>query len=71
MDQCMMDADGLDLERDSVIEIIGDVITIDEVADRLGSIVNEVVCMIGKRVPRIYMQNGQIVRTLDYITENL
>jgi alanine racemase len=71
MDQCMMDANELEIERDDIVEIFGDEITIDEVASRLGTINYEIVCMISKRIPRVYIQNGQMVRTLDYITENL
>jgi len=27
---------------------------VDEVADLIGTIVNEIVCTVGKRVPRVY-----------------
>jgi alanine racemase len=71
MDQCMMDAEGLDIHRDDVVEIYGETITIDEVAKHLGTINYEIVCMVGKRVPRKYLQGGKEVAYMDYITANL
>lgn len=42
-------------------------ITWDDWADRLGTISYELVCGIGKRVPRIYMKDGNAVDILQYI----
>ena len=42
-------------------------ITIDEVARLQNTINYEIVCNIGKRVPRIYMKNGILIKTLNYI----
>jgi len=36
----------------------GEEITVDEVAERLGTINYEVVCMISSRVPRVYVEGG-------------
>lgn len=71
MDQCMMDADGLSIERDDIVELFGDEITIDEVAHSLGTINYEIVCMISRRVPRVYIENGKMIDYMDYLTENL
>jgi alanine racemase len=40
--------------RDEVI-LFGEEISVDEVAGNIGTIVNDVVCAVGKRVPRIYV----------------
>lgn len=71
MDQCMMDAEGLDLKRDNIVEIIGDDMTVDEVAGRLGTISNEVLCMMGRRLPRVYLKDGVPVKTVDYLNPML
>jgi len=42
---------------------------IDEVASKLGTINYEVVCMVGKRVPRIYIKNREIIKIKDYLLE--
>ncbi|MDP3177561.1 MAG: alanine racemase [Spirochaetaceae bacterium] len=63
MDQFMVDATGLDSLRS------GDEVTLfgrggpsaDEVAAALGTINYEVVCMIGKRVPRVYRDGARAV----------
>ena len=40
---------------------------VEELSSLCDTINYETVCLIGKRVPRIYYQNGQIVGELDYI----
>lgn len=60
MDQFMVDVTGIsDVEAGTEVVLIGKQgeaeITADEVADRLGTINYEVVCMIGARVPRVYL----------------
>ena len=48
-----------------VVTIFGrdgdDEITADDVADQIGTIGYEVTCLITPRVPRVYMQDGEIV----------
>ncbi len=41
-------------------------ITIDEIAKLQNTINYEVVCNIGKRVPRVYMKNGEVLKTVNY-----
>lgn len=57
MDQCMADVSGLNevREGDEALLFGPPHISIDEVAARLGTINYEVICMIGKRVPRVYV----------------
>jgi alanine racemase len=56
MDMCMIDVSGVENVRpgDEVI-LFGEGLPVDEVAEKLGTINYEVVCAIGKRVPRVYM----------------
>ncbi len=56
MDICMVDVSDVEgvQPRDEVI-LFGEEISVDEVAGNIGTIVNDVVCAVGKRVPRIYV----------------
>lgn len=58
MDQCMFDVSGVDgVKEGDQIVLFGrpeDGVTADELAELLGTINYEIVCMIGPRVPRIY-----------------
>lgn len=73
MDQCM--ADITDLKREvrvgDEVVIFGkqgeNEITIDEVAAKIGTINYELVCIIGKRIPRVYIQNGKVSKVLNYL----
>ena len=42
---------------------------IDEIASKLNTINYEIVSMVGRRVPRVYIKNGEIVGIKDYILE--
>ena len=73
MDQCMIDVTGIEDVKvgDEVVlfgEQKGSFISIDEIAEKLGTINYEVVCMIGKRVPRVYVKEGKIVDIVNYIS---
>ena len=72
MDQCMEDITGIpDVPGECEVTIIGrdgkDCITTEEFAGWAGTINYEVVCLIGKRVPRVFYRGGQKVGLLDYI----
>jgi len=71
MDQCMIDATGLDVTSGDEVVLFGSDgkkhITIDEVAQSINTINYEIVCMISKRVPRVYVKNGDIVNICDYV----
>ena len=45
----------------------GEYIGVEQIADMTESINYEVVCLIGKRVPRIYYKGGREVGRLNYI----
>lgn len=72
MDQCMLNVTGLACEQGDVVTLFGEdhgaSISIDEVAAYIGTINYEVVCMIDKRVPRVYMSQGEIVKVKDYLS---
>lgn len=75
MDQCMIDLTDInDVKPGDEVVLFGDGSNnsphIDEIAERLGTINYEIVCMVGKRVPRVYMQSGEIVDIRDYVIEN-
>lgn len=68
MDQMMVDI--TDLKGVSVGDEVtligkngGDIITADDLAEIYGSIGYELVCGISKRVPRVYIRNGEIIST--------
>ena len=58
MDMCMCDVTHLeDINPGDEAVLFGEAPTIDELAARLGTINYEVVCAVGKRVPRIYVNH--------------
>ena len=66
MDQFMVDVTGVpEAQVGDRVTIFGrdgdDEITADDVADLIGSIGYEVTCLITPRVPRIYVEDGQVV----------
>ncbi len=67
MDQCVMDGDGIDIKKGDIVELFGENISIDEVANNIGTINYEIVCMMGKRIPRVYTKNGKKIEYIDYI----
>lgn len=71
MDQCMIDVSGIEVEIGDEIILFGDdmdqKISIDDIANHLNTINYEVVCMINKRVPRVYTKSGEVVKIIDYI----
>jgi alanine racemase len=54
MDQCFVKVDESVSIDDDVI-LFGDIVSIDEVAERLDTINYEVICQITSRVPREYI----------------
>ena len=61
VDQCLVDITGLSdvSEGDDVLLFGGPELPVEEVAEHLGTINYEVVCMIGKRVSRIYWRSEE------------
>jgi alanine racemase len=73
MDQCMIDVTDLDEEVKTGDEVVlfgrqGDAsISVEEVAAEIGTISYEVICIIGKRIPRVYLKDGNICNVLNYL----
>lgn len=71
MDQCMIDVTGIDVEIGDEVILFGNdmdqAISIDDIAAHLHTINYEIVCMINKRVPRVYTKSGEVVKIIDYI----
>ncbi len=73
MDQCMIDI--TDMKQDVHVgdEVVifgsqdGASISVDEIADEVGTINYELVCIIGKRIPRVYLKGGKICSVLNYL----
>lgn len=73
MDQCMLDVtDVKDLYIDKEVTIFGEGKNVNnalDLAKNLGTISYEVVCMVSRRVPRIYLRKGHIVKVVDYLQD--
>ncbi|BEP28258.1 alanine racemase [Helicovermis profundi] len=73
MDQCMIDLTGTSAKVGDEVILFGkkegNEVTIDEVSKYIGTINYEVVCMINKRVPRVYIEHGKVKKIRDYILD--
>lgn len=73
MDQCMVDVSDIRGEINIGSEVVlygkqGDIeIRCDEIANLLGTINYEVLCMINRRVPRFYIRNDTFVDSKNYL----
>lgn len=72
MDQCMIDVTNVNnINIGDEIVIVGNQsgksVTFDELADILNTINYELICLVGKRVPRVYLANGKIKDILNYL----
>ena len=71
MDQCIIDVTGLDVQMGDEVILYGgnDVngIAINSIAKSLNTINYEIVCMLNKRVPRLYLKDDKKVEYKDYI----
>jgi alanine racemase len=71
MDQCMVSLDGVEAKEGETVTLFGQdgeaFISIDEIAAILGTINYEIVCMISRRVPRVYTRGGKTVGITDYL----
>lgn len=73
MDQLMVDVTGIDVEMGQEVIIISDDSeignTVDQLAEKLQTINYEIVCMIGRRVPKAYMENNNLLQVRDSLLE--
>jgi len=72
MDQCMIDVSGVNnIDIGDEVTLFGDgAVSAESVAANLGTINYEVVCMVGRRVPRIYIKDRKIEKSMNYLLEN-
>ncbi len=62
MDMCMIDlTDKKGVDVGSEIEIFGQHNPIEDMADMAGTIPYELTCAVSKRVPRLYLEKGEVV----------
>lgn len=73
MDQCMVDVTDMEHEVHTGDEVVlfgkqGDKeILVDDIAKSIGTINYELVSIIGKRIPRVYLHDGKISGVLNYL----
>ncbi|MCY6483314.1 alanine racemase [Clostridium aestuarii] len=73
MDQCMIDVTDIACDVRAGDEVIlmgqenGVKFDADDIAEMIGTINYEVICMISKRVPRVYIKDGNIIKIRNYV----
>ena len=72
MDQCMIDITDIgDVKVGDEVILMGNngnlKFNADDLASILGTINYEVICMISKRVPRVYIKNGNVIKVRNYV----
>lgn len=72
MDQMMIDVTGIEDVKigDEVVLFGGDSINypgVEELASLLGTINYEFICMMGRRIPRVYLKDREIIGMKDYL----
>lgn len=73
MDQVMVDVTGAEVKAGDTAVIYSDTvpeITVDAIADKIGTIGYELLCSVGARVPRIAIKGGKIVAAESYIASS-
>ena len=74
MDQFMVDVTDIpEAQEGDVVTLVGKdngaEITMEEIGDLSGRFNYEFACDLGKRIPRIYVKNGEVTETRDYFGE--
>lgn len=73
MDQCMIDVTDIDGDINVGDEVIilgeqGDLkFNADDIADIMGTINYEILCMLKYRIPRVYIKNGEVFNVRNYL----
>lgn len=72
MDQLMLDVTGIDsVQMGTEVTVFGEsdgvFLPVEEVAGLCGTVHYELICVLGKRVPRVYRKNGETIGVTDYI----
>ena len=71
MDQLMLDVSDIDdVKRGSIATVFGRdndaFLSVDEIASLCDTINYEIVCLVGKRVPRVYLKDGKVIGVTKY-----
>ena len=74
MDQFMVDVTDIPaVQEDDEVTLLGsdgaECITMEELAEKSGGFHYEMICDIGKRIPRVYLKDGKVVGTKDYFDD--
>ena len=74
LDQFMVDVTDIpDVQEDDEVTLLGsdgaECITMEELAEKSGGFHYEMICDIGKRIPRVYLKDGKVVGTKDYFDD--
>lgn len=74
MDQCMIDVTEVDdIQVGDEVLIFGygdeDYPNLNELAEKIETINYEILCMISRRIPRVYISEGKIVKIRDYLLD--
>ncbi len=70
MDQTVLDVSAIDdVEAGTAVTVFGEGLPVEELATEIGTISYELLCLIGKRVPRVFLQNGDVVGVHDAISQ--
>lgn len=68
MDQTMLDITGIpQVEAGTVVTVFGNEPRVEELAAQSQTISYELLCLVGKRVPRVFVQHGEVVGVHDGI----
>lgn len=73
MDQLMLDVTGIPVSPGDEVTIFGEdegeFLPVEELSDIERTINYETICLIGKRVPRVYLKHGEVTDVVDYIVQ--
>ena len=70
MDQFMIDVTHIpDVKVGDEVTLVGNGLTMEEVANAAHSFNYELPCRIARRVPRIYIKNGKELKTVNYLLD--
>ncbi|MGL5440373.1 MAG: alanine racemase [Filifactoraceae bacterium] len=70
MDQCMIKVDDK-VNVGDVVTIFGedDSLRVERFADKLGTISYEILCMVQRRIPRVYKSDDKLIKVVDYLLD--
>ncbi|MHC6181142.1 alanine racemase [Clostridium sp. JNZ X4-2] len=74
MDQCMVDVTDVgEVNEGDEVVLIGEKdglrFNAEDIAQILGTISYEVLCMMSKRIPRVYIKNGKVIKVKNYLVK--